>query len=154
MDFTHTPMLGFSLLDIVNASPERRIAMKQIMKVDQISEVVTAPDGSVVIVKADVVAGDQRTAVEIAIATELAAQMAITLLATTAKARAERDGLEPALDVLAAAVVASGCAEKVRMQLLFEKGAVLPLELPVDAAHALHRSLSDELTPAATPPKA
>jgi len=120
--------------------------VREIMKVEQISEVVPAPDGAAIVVKADVaVAGDRRTAVEFAIATELAAKVAIALLATTAKARAERDGLEPALDVLAAAVVASGCVEKVRMHLLFDKGTVLPLEVPVDAAHALHRGLTDEL---------
>ena len=119
--------------------------MKQIVKIEEISEVISAPDGAAIVVKADAVTGDQRTQVEIAIATDLAAKVAIALLATTAKARAERDGLEPALDVLAAAVVASGCAEKVRMHLLFEKGAVLPLEVPVDAAQALHRGLANEL---------
>ena len=119
--------------------------MKQIVKIEEISEVISAPDGAAIVVEADAVTGDQRTQVEIAIATDLAAKVAIALLATTAKARAERDGLEPALDVLAAAVVASGCAEKVRMHLLFEKGAVLPLEVPVDAAQALHRGLANEL---------
>jgi hypothetical protein len=119
--------------------------MKQIVKIEEISEVISAPDGAAIVVKADAVTGDQRTQVEIAIATDLAAKVAIALLATAAKARAERDGLEPALDVLAAAVVASGCAEKVRMHLLFEKGAVLPLEVPVDAAQALHRGLANEL---------
>lgn len=102
-------------------------------------------DGSAVVVKADAVLGDQRTELEIAITTDLAATIAIAMLATTAKARAERDGLEPALDVLAAAVVSSGCVEKVRLQLLFEKGTVLPLEVPLDAAKALNRGLTEEL---------
>jgi hypothetical protein len=146
-------VLRFGQLDIDQREPlQRGVAVKAVMKIEEIAEVAPAPDGAAIVVKADVLLGDQRTAVEIAIATDLAAKVAIALLATTAKARAERDGLEPALDVLAAAVVASGCAEKVRLQLLFEKGAVLPLEVPVDAAQALQRGLTDELTAIAAKP--
>ena len=119
--------------------------MKPVMKIEDVNEVVSAPDGSAVVVKAKAQLDTQRTEVEIAITTDLAASVAIALLATTAKARAERDGLEPALDVLAAAVVTSGCAEKVRLQLLFDKGTVLPVEVAVDAAKALHRGLTEEL---------
>lgn len=115
------------------------------MKIADMKSVIPTPDGSAVVVKATGDVGGQRTDVEIAITTDLAPAVAIALLATTAKARAERDGLEPALEVLAAAVVASGCAEKVRLQLLFDKGAVLPLEVPLDAAKALQAGLSDEL---------
>lgn len=122
--------------------------MSQTMKLAEIKEVAPVADGSAVVVKADVQLDDERTELEISITTDLAPQIAIALLATTAKARAERDGLEPALDVLAAAVVASGCAEKVRLQLLFDKGAVLPLEVPKDAAEALHKGLTDELNAA------
>lgn len=119
--------------------------MEPTIKIVDVKEVVPVPNASAVVVKVDAVVGEQRTELEIAITTDLAASIAISLLATTAKARAERDGLEPALDVLAAAVVASGCAEKVRLQLLFDKGAVLPVEVPVDAAKALHRGLTEEL---------
>lgn len=122
------------------------------MQIDKISEVIPAVDGSAVVVKAQALAGDQRTQVEIAIATELAANVAIALLATTAKARAARDGMTPALDVLAAAVVSSGCADKVRLQLLFEEGAVLPLEVAVEAAEALKKGLADELAERAFKP--
>ncbi len=115
------------------------------MKIADVKSVIPTPDGSAVVVKAAGDVGGQRTDLEIAITTDLAPAVAIALLATTAKARAERDGLEPALEVLAAAVVASGCAEKVRLQLLFDKGAVLPLEVPLDAAKALQAGLSDEL---------
>ena len=111
----------------------------------QVKAVVPAPDGSAVVVKAKAVVASDRTEVEIAITTDLAARAAIALLATTAKARSLRDGREPALEVLAAAVVASGCAEKVRVQLLFDEGAVLPLEVPTDAAIALSRDLADDL---------
>jgi hypothetical protein len=119
--------------------------MKLVMTIEDVKEVVPGPDGSAVVLKAKAQLGTQRTEMEIAITTDLAASVAIALLATTAKARAERDGLEPALDVFAAAVVASGCAEKVRLQLLFDKGTVLPVEVPVDAAKALHRGLTEEL---------
>jgi len=115
------------------------------MKIADIKEVAPVADGSVVVIKAATVLGDQPSELEIAITTDLAASVAISLLATTAKARAERDGLEPALEVLAAAVVASGCAEKVRLQLLFDKGAVLPVEVPVEAAKHLSRGLTEEL---------
>ena len=132
-------------LDIARESLYLGVAMEPI-KIADVKEVVPTSNGSAVVVKAEALLGDQRTELEIAITTDLAATVAIALLATTAKARAERDGLEPALDVLAAAVVASGCAEKVRLQLLFEKGTVLPLEVPLDAAKALNRGLTEELS--------
>jgi len=116
------------------------------LEIAEVKAVVPAPDGSAVVVKADALVADERTEVEIAITTDLAARTAIALLATTAKARAMRDGLEPALEVLAAAVVASGCCEKVRLQLLFYEGAVLPLEVPADAAEALSRELVADLS--------
>jgi len=119
--------------------------MAKKLPIAEVKAVVPTPDGSAVVVKAEALAADERTEVEIAITTDLAARTAITLLATTAKARALRDGLEPALEVLAAAVVASGCADKVRLQLLFDEGAVLPLEVPTDAAKALSRDLANDL---------
>jgi hypothetical protein len=119
--------------------------MEANLKIADVKEVQSTPDGSAVVIKAEAVVGGQRSEVEIAITRDLAAQVAVALLATTAKQRAERDKLEPALEVLAAAVVASGCADKVRMHLLFEKGVVLPLEVNVEAATALHTGLTEEL---------
>ena len=92
------------------------------MRLVQILEVAPEASGAAVVLKGEVTARDGREQVEIAITTDLAATVAIALLATTARARADRDGLEPALEVLAAAVVASGSAEKVRLQLLFDNG--------------------------------
>jgi hypothetical protein len=109
--------------------------------ISDLKEVVLTPDLSAVVVKAEATVGEQRTAVELAITTELAAKVAITLLTATAEARAARDGLEPALDVLAAAVVASGCADKVRLHLMFHQGVVLPVEMKLDAAKQLGRGL-------------
>jgi len=119
--------------------------MTKNLDLTQVEAVVPAPDGSAVVIKAEAMVAGDRTELEIAITTDLAARAAIALLATTATARALRDGRQPALEVLAAAVVASGCAEKVRVQLLFDEGAVLPLEVPTDAAKALSRDLADDL---------
>ena len=114
------------------------------MKIAKVKAVVPAPGGDAIIVKVVAKLDDQVSEIEIAITTDLAPAVAIALLATTAKARADRDGLLPALEVLAAAaVVASGSAEKVRLQLLFDKGAVLPVEMPTEAGHALKRGLLD-----------
>ena len=111
------------------------------IEISKVKEVAALPDGSAVIVKAEVALGDSRSEVEIAITTDLAANVAIALLATTAQARAARDGLLPALEVLAAAVVASGNAEKVRLHLLFDKGSVLHIEVPSPAAANLSKDL-------------
>ena len=111
------------------------------MEVSKVREVAVSGDDAAVVLKANAAIDGKVTELEIAITTDLAPAVAIALLATTAKARAARDGLEPALEVLAAAVVASGHAEKVRLQLLFDKGAVLPVEMPAAAADALRNDL-------------
>ena len=111
------------------------------IEITKVEKIAPAPDGAALVVKAEALLGDKPTEVEIAITTDLAPSVAIALLATTAKARAERDGLQPALEVLAAAVVASGSAEKVRLHLLFDKGAVLPVEVPAPAANNLSKDL-------------
>ncbi len=113
--------------------------------VQQIKEVVPHGDGSKIIVRADTLIASQRADLEIAVTTELAPAMALALLATTAKARASRDELEPALDVLGAAVVRSSSADKVRLQMMFDKGAVLPVELNLEAAALLSRGLTEYL---------
>jgi len=115
--------------------------MPKDIKISQLKAVVPHPEGGVVVVRAEAQVDDTVTELEIAITTDLAPAVAIALLATTARARAARDGLEPALEVLAAAVVASGSAEKVRLQLLFDKGVVLPVEMPTAAGEALKNGL-------------
>ncbi len=122
-------------------------------EVSQVREVVASDDE--VVVKLEAVVDETTvTDVEIAITSDLAPAIAIALLSTTARARAARDGMEPALDVLAAAVVASGSAEKVRLHLLFPAGSVLPIEMPVDAADALTRALARADAEALPPAKA
>lgn len=126
--------------------------MWRALKVAEVKGVVVAPDRSAVVVKTVAVMGAQRTDLEIAITTDLAVNVALALLATTAQARAERDDLAPALEALAAAIVPSGRPDTVRLQLLFDKGVVLPVELSTDAAAALHAGLGGELEPADTDP--
>ena len=114
-------------------------------QIHRITAITPHIDGSRIVVKADALLANQRTEVEIAVTADLAPAMALALLATTARARALRDELEPALDVLAAAVVRSSSREKLRLQLLFEKGAVLPFELSCDAGQALSDGLVEYL---------
>lgn len=115
--------------------------MPKDIEISRVRAVVPAPDGAAIVVKAEALVDDATTELEIAITTDLAPAVAIALLATTARARAARDGMEPALEVLAAAVVATGNAEKVRLHLLFDKGGVLPVEMPAAAGQALTRGL-------------
>lgn len=121
-----------------NASPPE-------LQIQRITGVAPHDEGTRIVVRADTVLQNQRTELEIAVTTELAPAIALALLATTAKARAGRDELEPALDVFGAAVVRSSTEEKVRLQLLFDKGAVLPVELTTQAALALAKGLAEYL---------
>ena len=82
------------------------------------------------------------TAKNVAIATELAPAVAIALLE---KSDQLPGGPAPALDVLAAGVTPSTIEGNVRVQLLFENGAVLPVEMSAAAGSALSVGLSSEL---------
>ena len=84
----------------------------------------------------------KKSATDVAIATELAPAVAIALLDRTEQAPGDP---APALDCLAAGAVPSETAGKVRVQLIFENGAVLPVEMSTDAAEALSKGLSEEL---------
>ena len=77
-----------------------------------------------------------------AIATDLAPAVAIALLDKTDQAP---DSPSPALDCLAAGAVPSETAGKVRVQLMFETGAVLPVEMSAAAGAALSKGLAEEL---------
>ncbi|MEO7117022.1 MAG: hypothetical protein ABIZ18_14335 [Caldimonas sp.] len=80
--------------------------------------------------------------VDAAIATELAPAAAIAILE---KMEVAADSLAPALDALAAGVSPSAEDSKVRIQLIFEGGEVLPVEMTVEAGEALAAGLSKEL---------
>jgi len=84
----------------------------------------------------------KKSATDVAIATELAPAVAIALLD---KSRQAPNDPAPALDCLAAEAVPSETAGKVRVQLMFKNGAVLPVEMSTDAAEALSKGLSEEL---------
>ena len=83
-----------------------------------------------------------KSATNVAIATELAPAVAIALLEKSDQAPGAPP---PALDCLAAGVSASEDKGKVRVQLLFDSGAVLPVEMSVAAGAALSDSLAKEL---------
>ena len=115
------------------------------LHIHRINGIAPHADGQKIVVRADALLEEQRTELEIAVTTDLAPVMALALLASTAHARARRDELEPALDVLAAAVVRSSTKDRVRLQLLFDKGVVLPFELTVEAGRALAAGLEEYL---------
>lgn len=84
----------------------------------------------------------KRSETNVAIATELAPAVAIALLDKTEQ---PPGAPAPALDVLAVAAAPSEIDGNVRIQLLFENGAVLPVEMSVDAGAALSKGLEEEL---------
>ncbi len=84
----------------------------------------------------------KRSGTSVAIATELAPAVAIALLDKTEQAPGDPT---PALECLAAAAAPSETSGMVRVQLLFENGAVLPVEMSAEAGAALSKGLSAEL---------
>ena len=90
------------------------------------------------------------TAKNVAISTELAPAVAIALLDQSELAAGDPT---PALDVLGAGVAPSDVEGNVRVQLLFENGAVLPIEMSESAGAALADGLSVELKSAQKPPR-
>jgi hypothetical protein len=84
----------------------------------------------------------QRSEKDVAIATELAPAVAIALLNQTEHTQGEPAA---ALEPLAAGAVTSEVDGKMRVQLLFENGSVLPIEMSDDAAAALGKGIAKEL---------
>ena len=84
----------------------------------------------------------KKAATNRAIATELAPAVAIALLDKTEQAPGAP---APALDCLVAGAAPSEKPGKVRVQLMFETGAVLPVEMSVAAGAALSKGLAEEL---------
>jgi hypothetical protein len=82
----------------------------------------------------------RKSKVDAAIATELAPAAAIAVLEKATQAPGEP---EPALDVLGAGVSEAGEDGKVRVQLMFASGAVLPVEMSAEAGKALEEGLAD-----------
>jgi hypothetical protein len=84
----------------------------------------------------------KKSATNVAIATELAPAVAIALLDKTEKLPG---AAAPALDCLAAGAAPSETTGKVRVELLFDNGAVLPVEMSNAAGAALSKRLSEEV---------
>lgn len=84
----------------------------------------------------------RKSATNVAIATELAPAVAIALLD---KSELAPGSAPPALDCLAAGVSPSQTKGKVRVQLMFDNGAVLPVEMSIAAGEALSNGLAEEL---------
>ena len=101
--------------------------------------------GDAIVLKAHALVAGEHLDLDIAIQTDLAPAVAIALLNTTASARAGRHPLDPAMLCIAAGVAPASTPDKLRIQLLFEAGAVLPVELPRQGAAALLRGLQDEV---------
>jgi hypothetical protein len=84
----------------------------------------------------------QKSKVDIAIANKLAPAAAIALLDKTEQ---PSDSLAPALDILGAGVSRAEADGKIRVQLAFEGGEILPVEMSAQAGKALAAGLSEEL---------
>ncbi len=86
--------------------------------------------------------GEARSPTDVAIATELAPAVAIALLNQSEHAPGDPS---PALEPLAAGAQVSEVDGQLRVQLLFDNGAVLPVELSEDAAAALAKGIEKAL---------
>lgn len=92
--------------------------------------------------KSDATKRAKKLATNMAIAQELAPAVAIALLDKTEQ---PPGAAAAALDCLAAGAVSSDTDGKVRVQLMFENGAVLPVEMTNAAGAALSKGLAKEL---------
>lgn len=84
----------------------------------------------------------KKSKVDIAIAKKLAPAAAIALLDQTEHAS---DALAPALDILGAGVSRAEADGRIRVQLAFDGGEILPVEMSAQAGQALAAGLSEEL---------
>jgi hypothetical protein len=96
-------------------------------------------------------AAPERSAVDAAIASDLAPAAAIAILEKSSSVGVGENA--PALDVLAAGVSDVGSDGKVHVQLLFENGAVLPLEMTREAGEALEVGLAKARQDDRPPPR-
>ena len=102
----------------------------------------SAPEAGAVRSKSAAGKRAKKSATNVAIATELAPAVAIALLDKTEQ---PAGAAAPALDCLAAGATPSETDGKVRVQLMFENGAVLPVEMSNAAGAALSKGLAQEL---------
>jgi hypothetical protein len=97
----------------------------------------------------DAVRGETASAeLQSAIKSDLAPAVAIAMLAKT---DAAPDAPAPALEALAAGASPSTDDGKVRLQVMFENGSVLPIEMSKAAGDALSQGLADALAGEGSP---
>ena len=120
------------------SSPSAKLSSKDALRPAKRGARANAERG----VKRDTKGGAERRATDVAIATELAPAVAIALLGKTEQAKG---AAAPALEPFAAGAVSSDTVGHLRVQLLFENGAILPIEMSEAAAEALGKGIAKEL---------
>lgn len=120
------------------------------LMIASIGRAIQTADGSDLLLEAEGLLKGERRALAIAVKTELAPLVAVTLLAALSGTKATGDGSEAApsqasMLCLAAGIVKASDPSLLRMHLQFDSGLVLPVEMPRDSAVALLRGLIDEL---------
>ena len=109
-----------------------------------------AIDGAAILLKADALLAGERRSLAIAIMSDLAPLVAVTLLAKAAEAgsvpgEANAPPIPPALKCLGIGVVAAQDPSRLRLHMQFDNGLMLPAEISAEAARALVRGLESEL---------
>ncbi len=120
------------------------------LMIASIGRAIQTADGSDLLLEAEGLLKGERRALAIAVKTELAPLVAVTLLAALSGARPKSDDspgtpAQPSMLCLAAGIVKASDPSLLRMHLQFDSGLVLPVEMPRDSAVALLRGLIDEL---------
>lgn len=120
------------------SSPGAKLSSKDVRRPAKRGARASAERG----VKRDTNGDAERLPTDVAIATELAPAVAIALLGKTEQAKG---AAAPALEPFAAGAVSSDTVGHLRVQLLFENGAILPIEMSEAAAEALGKGIAKEL---------
>lgn len=120
------------------------------LMIASIGRAIHTADGSDLLLEAEGLLKGERRALAIAVKTELAPLVAVTLLAALSGANANGEGTgstpsQSSMLCLAAGIVKAADPSLLRMHLQFDSGLVLPVEMPRDSAVALLRGLIDEL---------
>ncbi|MES2956856.1 MAG: hypothetical protein V4792_01650 [Pseudomonadota bacterium] len=120
--------------------PEERVEVA----IEELKESSPAPDGDGVVLHTDAVVNGKLRDTTIEVSEADAPAVAVALLNGEAP-EGVTPGLPEAVRCLAIGVVHSASAEQVRLHLQLETGQVMPIELSLDAAAALHRGLDQHI---------
>ena len=115
-----------------------------------VKKAATTVDGSGVVVHTEALVEGRKRDMAIAVMTELAPLVAVSLLAASPACAGNPDAagappVPPALLCLAAGLVDSNHSQRIRLHLQFDSGLVLPIEMPREAAEALLSVLASTL---------